>query len=80
MVKVGLGEEANKGGSKDELQFRSLCEWLHQAIQRCIQSLRHAHQCHEANCPQLSCQKMNRVMQHTKGCQHKANGDCRVCK
>ncbi|KAK1343792.1 hypothetical protein QTO34_014345 [Cnephaeus nilssonii] len=50
-------------------QFTSLWEWRRQAIQHCIQSLRHAQQYHDANCPQLSCQKMRWVVQHTKGCQ-----------
>ncbi|ELK34588.1 CREB-binding protein [Myotis davidii] len=45
------------------------------AIQRCIQSLRHARQC-----PQASCQKMKRVVEHTKGCERKTNEACGVCK
>ncbi|CAK6450519.1 unnamed protein product [Pipistrellus nathusii] len=80
MVKLGLDEEADEGGSQHELQFRSLQEWWHQAIQCCIQSLRHAHQCHDTNCPQLSCQKMKKVVQHNKSCQCKTNGGCGVCK
>ncbi|XP_072527253.1 histone lysine acetyltransferase CREBBP-like [Salminus brasiliensis] len=50
------------------------------SIQRCIQSLVHACQCRNANCSLPSCQKMKRVMQHTKGCERKTNGGCPVCK
>ncbi|KAK1343107.1 hypothetical protein QTO34_015880 [Cnephaeus nilssonii] len=67
-------------GVAGEPQFRSLWEWRHQAIQHCIQSLRHARQCRDANCPQPSFQKMRWVVQHTKGCQCKTSGGCGVCK
>ncbi|XP_035253266.1 histone acetyltransferase p300-like [Anguilla anguilla] len=50
------------------------------SIQRCIQSLVHACQCRNANCSLLSCQKMKRVVQHTKGCKRKTNGGCPICK
>lgn len=50
------------------------------SIQRCIQSLVHACQCRDANCRLPSCQKMKRVVQHTKICKRKANGDCPICK
>ncbi|KAK1336941.1 hypothetical protein QTO34_002979 [Cnephaeus nilssonii] len=63
-----------------EPQFRSFWEWQHQAIQCCIQSLKHARQYRNANCPQPSCQEMRWVVQHTKGCQRKTNGGCGVCK
>uniref|UniRef100_G1NHW7 histone acetyltransferase n=1 Tax=Meleagris gallopavo TaxID=9103 RepID=G1NHW7_MELGA len=49
-------------------------------IQRCIQSLVHACQCRNANCSLPSCQKMKRVVQHTKGCKRKTNGGCPICK
>ncbi|XP_076841370.1 uncharacterized protein LOC143485715 isoform X2 [Brachyhypopomus gauderio] len=52
----------------------------HLSIQRCIQSLVHACQCRNANCSQPSCQKMKRVVQHTKRCRRKTNGGCSVCK
>lgn len=85
MVKVGLGpdEEAkvgDEGGNQGEQRLRSFRELRRQAIQRCIQSLRHARQCGNANCPQASCQKMKRVVEHTKGCERKTNGGCGVCK
>ncbi|XP_036408902.1 histone acetyltransferase p300-like [Megalops cyprinoides] len=50
------------------------------SIQRCIQSLVHACQCRNANCSLASCQKMKRVVQHTKGCKRKTNGGCPICK
>nr|3T92_A Chain A, HISTONE ACETYLTRANSFERASE P300 TAZ2-CCAAT/ENHANCER-BINDING PROTEIN EPSILON [Homo sapiens] len=50
------------------------------SIQRAIQSLVHAAQCRNANCSLPSCQKMKRVVQHTKGCKRKTNGGCPICK
>lgn len=50
------------------------------SIQRCIHSLVHACQCRDANCRLASCQKMKRVMAHTRSCRRKTNGGCPVCK
>lgn len=50
------------------------------SIQRCIQSLVHASQCRDANCRQALCQKMKRVVSHTKSCKRKTNGGCDICK
>ncbi|XP_024128588.1 CREB binding protein b isoform X2 [Oryzias melastigma] len=79
MVKWGLGldDDSNSQGgeaSKSPQENRRL------SIQRCIQSLVHACQCRNANCSLSSCQKMKRVVQHTKGCKRKTNGGCPVCK
>ncbi|XP_014839101.1 PREDICTED: CREB-binding protein-like isoform X1 [Poecilia mexicana] len=79
MVKWGLGidDDSNSQGgeaSKSPQESRRL------SIQRCIQSLVHACQCRNANCSLASCQKMKRVVQHTKGCKRKTNGGCPVCK
>lgn len=49
-------------------------------FQRCIQSLVHACQCRDANCRLPSCQKMKRVVNHTKICKRKTNGGCPICK
>ena len=49
------------------------------AIQRCINSLVHACQCRDANCRSPSCQKMKRVVSHTRQCKRKSNG-CPICK
>lgn len=49
-------------------------------FQRCIQSLVHACQCRDANCRLASCQKMRRVVNHTKQCKRKTNGGCPICK
>jgi hypothetical protein len=51
-----------------------------QSIQRCIQSLVHACQCRDANCRLPTCQKMKRVVTHTKNCKTKTQGGCPVCK
>lgn len=82
MVKVGLGldGEANEGGNQGEPPFRSVRECRRLAIQRCIQSLKHARQCRNAACSQKDCQKMKRVVMHTRSCQRKTNGGCPVCK
>ncbi|XP_048847008.1 LOW QUALITY PROTEIN: CREB-binding protein-like [Brienomyrus brachyistius] len=79
MVKWGLGLDDDSNGqgaeaSKNPQESRRL------SIQRCIQSLVHACQCRNANCSLPSCQKMKRVVQHTKGCKRKTNGGCPVCK
>nr|XP_061778723.1 CREB-binding protein isoform X2 [Nerophis lumbriciformis] len=78
MVKWGLGldDDNSQGGeaSKSPQESRRL------SIQRCIQSLVHACQCRNANCSLPSCQKMKRVVQHTKCCKRKTNGGCPVCK
>ncbi|CAL8331490.1 unnamed protein product [Merluccius merluccius] len=79
MVKLGLGldDDSNSQGgeaSKSPQEIRRL------SIQRCIQSLVHACQCRNAKCSLPSCQKMKRVVQHTKACKRKTNGSCPVCK
>ena len=51
-----------------------------QSIQRCIQSLVHACQCRDANCRLPSCQKMKRVVAHTRTCKRKKSSGCPVCK
>ncbi|XP_032086357.1 CREB-binding protein [Thamnophis elegans] len=79
MLKWGLGLD-DDGNSQGEQQSKSPQESRRLSIQRCIQSLVHACQCRNANCSLPSCQKMKRVVQHTKGCKRKTNGGCPVCK
>uniref|UniRef100_A0A4W5K5U0 histone acetyltransferase n=1 Tax=Hucho hucho TaxID=62062 RepID=A0A4W5K5U0_9TELE len=81
MVKWGLGldDDSNGAGGAGEAS-KSPQESRRLSIQRCIQSLVHACQCRNANCSLPSCQKMKRVVQHTKGCKRKTNGGCPVCK
>ncbi|KAJ8398757.1 hypothetical protein AAFF_G00419540 [Aldrovandia affinis] len=79
MVKWGLGLDDDNGGQGGEAS-KSPQESRRLSIQRCIQSLVHACQCRNANCSLASCQKMKRVVQHTKGCKRKTNGGCPVCK
>ncbi|XP_005990725.1 CREB-binding protein isoform X1 [Latimeria chalumnae] len=79
MVKWGLGLD-DEGNGQGEQQSKSPQESRRLSIQRCIQSLVHACQCRNANCSLPSCQKMKRVVQHTKGCKRKTNGGCPVCK
>ena len=69
-----LGFDLDGDGSADPHDQRKV------AIQRCIQSLVHACQCRDANCMLPSCQKMKRVVQHTKNCKRKSNGGCPICK
>ncbi|ELK37925.1 CREB-binding protein [Myotis davidii] len=81
MVKVGLGpdEEAeggDEGGNQGERRFRRVRVAGRRSILRCIQSLRHARQCGDANCPRNDCQKLKRVVLHTRRCQRKAIGGC----
>ncbi|KAL1005748.1 hypothetical protein UPYG_G00063490 [Umbra pygmaea] len=81
MVKWGLGldDDGSSAGGAGEAS-KSPQESRRLSIQRCIQSLVHACQCRNANCSLPSCQKMKRVVQHTKGCKRKTNGGCPVCK
>lgn len=79
MVKWGLGLDDDSSGQGGEAS-KSPQESRRLSIQRCIQSLVHACQCRNANCSLPSCQKMKRVVQHTKGCKRKTNGGCPVCK
>ncbi|XP_071645231.1 histone lysine acetyltransferase CREBBP-like isoform X2 [Temnothorax longispinosus] len=51
------------------------------SIQRCILSLVHACLCRDANnCRLPSCQKMKRVVMHTKNCRRTTEGRCPICK
>ncbi|KAM6904880.1 CREB binding protein b isoform 2-T2 [Xenentodon cancila] len=79
MVKWGLGIDDDSNSQNGEAS-KSPQESRRLSIQRCIQSLVHACQCRNANCSLPSCQKMKRVVQHTKGCKRKTNGGCPVCK
>uniref|UniRef100_A0A674BE05 histone acetyltransferase n=1 Tax=Salmo trutta TaxID=8032 RepID=A0A674BE05_SALTR len=79
MEKLGLGldDESNNAAAA---ATQSPGDSRRLSIQRCIQSLVHACQCRNANCSLPSCQKMKRVVQHTKGCKRKTNGGCPICK
>ncbi|CDQ86744.1 unnamed protein product [Oncorhynchus mykiss] len=79
MEKLGLGldDESNNAASSS---IANPGDSRRLSIQRCIQSLVHACQCRNANCSLPSCQKMKRVVQHTKGCKRKTNGGCPICK
>lgn len=68
------------GGSSSGDKPQNPQESRRASIQRCIQSLVHACQCRDANCRQSSCQKMKRVVAHTKTCKRKTNGVCPICK
>lgn len=75
-----LGFDLDDGSSPSDLQQANPQEARKQSIQRCIQSLVHACQCRDANCRLPSCQKMKRVVSHTKLCKRKTNGGCPICK
>ncbi|XP_058872680.1 histone acetyltransferase p300-like isoform X2 [Acipenser ruthenus] len=79
MEKLGLGLD-DESGSSASTSTQSPGDSRRLSIQRCIQSLVHACQCRNANCSLPSCQKMKRVVQHTKGCKPKTNGGCPICK
>ena len=51
-----------------------------QSVLRCIGSLVHACKCRDANCRMNSCQKMKRVVQHTRQCKKKTNEGCQICR
>ena len=77
MQKLGFDLDGGDGDNKDQTNPQ---ESRRRSIQRCIQSLVHACQCRDANCRQASCQKMKRVVSHTKSCKRKTNGGCDICK
>lgn len=77
MEKLGLDLD---DGNASEEQQQNPQEARRLSIQRCIQSLVHACQCRDANCRLMSCQKMKRIMAHTKLCKRKTNAGCPVCK
>ncbi|XP_074865897.1 histone acetyltransferase p300 isoform X5 [Carettochelys insculpta] len=79
MEKLGLGLD-DESNSQQTATTQSPGDSRRLSIQRCIQSLVHACQCRNANCSLPSCQKMKRVVQHTKGCKRKTNGGCPICK
>ena len=72
--------EEHKMANSDDVAAKSPQESRRLSIQRCIEDLVHACQCRNANCSPPSCQKMKRVVQHTKVCKRKTNGGCPVCK
>ncbi|XP_067087813.1 uncharacterized protein [Osmerus mordax] len=76
-MEEGLDDESN---SQAAAATQSPGDSRRLSIQRCIQSLVHACQCRNANCSLPSCQKMKRVVQHTKGCKRKTSGGCPICK
>ncbi|RVE69195.1 hypothetical protein OJAV_G00075480 [Oryzias javanicus] len=79
MDKLGLGLD-DDGSNQAAAAAQNPGDSRRLSIQRCIQSLVHACQCRNANCSLPSCQKMKRVVQHTKGCKRKTNGGCPICK
>uniref|UniRef100_A0A3Q3VT39 histone acetyltransferase n=1 Tax=Mola mola TaxID=94237 RepID=A0A3Q3VT39_MOLML len=79
MEKLGLGLD-DESNNQAAATTQSPGDSRRLSIQRCIQSLVHACQCRNANCSLPSCQKMKRVVQHTKSCKRKTNGGCPICK
>ncbi|KAK5905615.1 hypothetical protein CgunFtcFv8_001560 [Champsocephalus gunnari] len=79
MEKLGLGLD-DESSNSSAAATQSPGDSRRLSIQRCIQSLVHACQCRNANCSLPSCQKMKRVVQHTKSCKRKTNGGCPICK
>ena len=77
MEKLGF-ELDEPGNDSDKPQNPQEARRL--SIQRCIQSLVHACSCKDANCRLPSCQKMKRVVTHTRQCKRKTNAGCPVCK
>ena len=70
-----LGPDLNDGSSPNDKQ-----DDPQQSNRQSIQCLVHACQCRDANCRFPGCQKMKRVVSHTKCCRKKANGVCPICK
>ncbi|XP_066228668.1 uncharacterized protein [Saccopteryx leptura] len=73
----GLDEESS---NPQAAVTQSPGDTRHMSFQRCMLELIHACQCKDVSCSFSECQKMKRVVQHTKRCQQKANGNCPICK
>lgn len=78
MEKLGLGLD-DSGASNEDRQQQSAEEARRLSMQRCLQALVHACQCRDANCHLQSCQKMKRIVLHSKSCKRKNNG-CPACR
>ncbi|XP_058042034.1 histone lysine acetyltransferase CREBBP-like [Ahaetulla prasina] len=79
MEKPGLGID-DESNTQQAATTQSHADSHHLAIQCCIRSLVHACQCHTANCSVPSCKKFKSIVQHTKRCERKTNGECPTCK
>uniref|UniRef100_A0A0N5A519 histone acetyltransferase n=1 Tax=Parastrongyloides trichosuri TaxID=131310 RepID=A0A0N5A519_PARTI len=64
----------------DDIKSNDSGNSRHESVQRCIRSLVHACQCRESNCRRPTCQKMRKVVNHTKTCKKRHNASCSVCK
>ncbi|XP_066127498.1 histone acetyltransferase p300-like isoform X2 [Saccopteryx bilineata] len=73
----GLDEESS---NPQAAVTQSLGDTRHMSYQRCMLELIHACQCKDVDCSFDECQKMKRVVEHTKHCQRKASGSCPICK
>ncbi|KAK7096701.1 hypothetical protein V1264_003775 [Littorina saxatilis] len=73
-------EDLRQGLTMQNNDYQDAAERRRQSIQRCIQSLVHACQCKDPDCHLHPCQKMKKVVRHTRGCRRKTNGGCPVCK
>ncbi|KAF6078150.1 hypothetical protein HJG60_009055 [Phyllostomus discolor] len=79
MEKLGLSCD-DEGGNQQAAAAPSPGDLHRLSILRCIQWLAHACRCRRAGCALAPCQKLKRVVQHTKGCKWKTSGGCPVCK
>ena len=80
MVKLDVGI-STENHNQNELQVpQNPHEARKQSIQKCIQSLVHACQCHDMTCKLQSCIKMKRLIRHTRDCRLRNNGNCSICK
>lgn len=77
MEKHGL--DLDDGTSRTDIENDPL-ESKRKLIETWTHTLEHACQCREAYCRLPSCQKMKRVVSHTKSCKTKTNVVCKRCK
>ena len=75
-----LHQQQGQGEEEEEQPQLSAQEERRLKIQQYVQSLVHATHCCEINCQHLSCAKMKHVLEHTKTCQQKSGGGCRICQ
>ena len=69
-----LSEIQTKAENRDPHEVRRA------SMERCINYLIHASQCHEPHCRLPSCIKMKRILRHTRECKLRMTHSCNICK
>lgn len=77
MEQLGFGVKETHGSTGGGSMSQQ--EQKRESVKRCIESLMHAYNCHDATCQLPSCSKMKNIIKHVEQCKVKPPG-CNVCK